>query len=138
MAIDVTSPALPPQVTADLEMCGGGDADALAIREVLNRVGDKWSLLVIGTLRGQQIRFTELRRRIPGVSQRMLTLTLRQLERDGLVVRTAHAEVPPRVEYALTDLGATLVDVAIGLASWATANYPEIQRSRERFDAGTS
>lgn len=74
-----------------------------AIRGILDRIGDKWTLLVVATLDGERLRFTELHQRIPGISQRMLTLTLRHLERDGLIARTVFAEVPPRVEYELTD-----------------------------------
>ncbi|WP_363556792.1 winged helix-turn-helix transcriptional regulator [Microbacterium sp. LWO12-1.2] len=109
-----------------------------AIREVLDRVGDKWSLLVIATLRGDRLRFTELLKHIPGISQRMLTLTLRQLERDGLVTRTAYAEVPPRVEYELTDLGATLIPMARTIGDWALANHAAIEDSRARYDAAHS
>lgn len=112
-----------------------GDADSgAAVREVLNRIGDKWSLLVIGTLRARRLRFTELRQHIPGISQRMLTLTLRQLERDGLVVRTAYAEVPPRVEYELTGLGGTLVELAVALGDWAMDNRRTIEASRAAYD----
>ncbi|GAA4479626.1 helix-turn-helix domain-containing protein [Microbacterium panaciterrae] len=105
------------------------------IRDVLDRVGDKWSLLVVATLDGDTMRFSELLRHIPGISQRMLTLTLRQLERDGLVTRTAFAEVPPRVEYALTALGRTFVDIAHTIARWAITNHPTIEESRAAYDA---
>ncbi|WP_318528824.1 helix-turn-helix domain-containing protein [Microbacterium terricola] len=115
--------------------CSGDAGDGRAIREVLDRIGDKWSLLVIGTLRRERLRFSELQRHIPGVSQRMLTLTLRQLERDGLITRTVHAEVPPRVEYELTELGTTLIQVATALADWATSEYPRIEASRAAYDA---
>lgn len=108
--------------------------DGVAIRDVLKRVADKWSLLTIVTLQEGQLRFTELQRHIPGISQRMLTLTLRQLERDGLVTRTVFAEVPPRVEYRLTELGQTLIVPAQAFASWALDHYPAIQRSRAEFD----
>ena len=111
-----------------------GDGDGRAVREVLDRIGDKWSLLVIVTLVDGLLRFTELQRHIPGISQRMLTLTLRQLERDGLVSRTVHAEVPPRVEYELTDLGRTLLQLAIALGDWAIENRPEIERARAAYD----
>lgn len=113
---------------------GAGEHDGRAIRDVLNRVGDKWSLLVIVTLEGGKLRFTELQRHIPGVSQRMLTLTLRHLERDGLVSRTVHAEVPPRVEYELTDTGRTLIAPAAALAAWAIAQHPAIEEARRAFD----
>lgn len=110
------------------------DEQARAIREILSRIGDKWSLLVIGTLQDGTLRFSELQRHIPGISQRMLTLTLRQLERDGLVERTVFAEVPPRVEYALTPTGATLIGPSQVLAAWAIDNFPTIEAARERYD----
>lgn len=116
-------------------VCAAATADhAPAIRAVLDRIGDKWSLLVIGTLRDERLRFSELRRHIPGISQRMLTLTLRQLERDGLVTRSVYAEVPPRVEYELTERGGTLVTVAIELAEWSVQNFPAIEASRRAYD----
>lgn len=93
-----------------------------AIRSLLDRIADKWTLLVIATLDDQRLRFTELQRRIPGVSQRMLSRTLMHLGRDGLVTRTAYAEVPPRVEYELTPTAKTLLPHAIGLADWAVNN----------------
>ncbi|MHA7984214.1 winged helix-turn-helix transcriptional regulator [Rathayibacter sp. CAU 1779] len=115
--------------------CAGDESAGRAVRDVLNRIGDKWSLLVVATLRAGRLRFTELRRHIPGISHRMLTLTLRQLERDGLVVRSVYAEVPPRVEYELTELGRTLVELAIALGDWATAHHPAIEASRAAYDA---
>ncbi|MFF4248747.1 winged helix-turn-helix transcriptional regulator [Streptomyces sp. NPDC001822] len=105
------------------------------IRAVLDRICDKWTLLVVATLDEGRLRFTELHTAIPGVSQRMLTLTLRNLERDGLVSRTAYAEVPPRVEYALTSLGKSLIAPALTLASWAVAHDAEIRASRAAHDA---
>jgi DNA-binding HxlR family transcriptional regulator len=105
-----------------------------AIRALLDRIADKWALLIIATLHPQRLRFTELQQRIPGISQRMLTLTLRKLERDGLVIRTAHAEVPPRVEYEPSDLAATLIPHAIALASWAIEHNPDIDAHREAYD----
>lgn len=105
-----------------------------AVREVMARIGDKWSLLIIGRLRAGRLRFTELQHRIPGISQRILTLKLRNLERDGLVSRTVHAEVPPRVEYELTALGETLIEPALALALWAATHQPEIAAAREAFD----
>ena len=109
-----------------------------AIRGILDRIGSKWTLLVIATLHDQRMRFTELQQRIPGVSQRMLSLTLRHLERDGLVSRTAYAEVPPRVEYELTNVGRTLIDPAVRLAEWAVEHNPDIDRSQRRYDARKS
>jgi DNA-binding HxlR family transcriptional regulator len=108
------------------------------IREVLSRVGDKWSLLVVATLRGGRLRFSELQGHIPGISQRMLTLTLRHLERDGLLSRTVHAEVPPRVEYELTDLGRTLMELSIGLGMWAVENRERIETARAAYDSAHS
>jgi len=110
-----------------------------AIRDVLGHIGDKWALLIVGALSvGVRLRFTELQRHIPGISQRMLTVTLRHLERDGLVRRTLHAEVPPRVEYELTDIGTTLIEPARALGRWATGSYLGVLASRERFDATRS
>jgi DNA-binding HxlR family transcriptional regulator len=106
------------------------------IREVLDRVGDKWSVLVVVLLGDRGRRFSELHRGIEGISQRMLTLTLRQLERDGLVSRTVHATVPPRVDYALTDLGRTLLEPLGALQAWAEQQRPSIRAARERYDAG--
>lgn len=105
-----------------------------AVRDLMDRIGDKWSLLIIGMLRTGQQRFGELQRRIPGISQRMLTLKLRSLERDGLITRTVHAEVPPRVEYELTEMGQTLIEPALGLALWAVEHQPAISEAREAFD----
>lgn len=122
-------------VTEYQGICEIGPDTGRMIRDVLDRVGDKWSLLVVSTLRDDTMRFSELLRGIPGISQRMLTLTLRQLERDGLIERTAFAEVPPRVEYALTPLGGTLVQIARTIGDWAISNHAEIERSRERYDA---
>ena len=106
-----------------------------AIRGILDRIGDKWTLLVVATLDGETLRFTELQQRIPGISQRMLTRTVRHLERDGLVARTVFAEVPPRVEYALTATGRTLIQPAIALAEWAVDHNPQIERSQEAYDS---
>ena len=103
--------------------------------EILRRVGDKWSVYVIHILGTQgTLRFSELRRSIDGISQRMLTVTLRGLERDGLVSRTMYPEVPPRVEYTLTQLGVTLRGVVGELVAWSLAHLPEIQASRARYD----
>jgi DNA-binding HxlR family transcriptional regulator len=105
-----------------------------AIRALLDRIADKWALLIIATLHSQRLRFTELQRRIPGISQRMLSLTLRKLERDGLVIGTAHAEVPPRVEYEPSELAASLIPHAIALADWAVKHNPAIDAHREAYD----
>ncbi len=89
-------------------------------------------------LRSGRLRFSELQRRIPGISQRMLTLKLRSLERDGLASRTVHAEVPPRVEYELTEMGRTLIEPALGLALWAVKHQPAITAARAAFDQAQS
>lgn len=115
--------------------CSDSLGDGKAIRDILARIGDKWSLLVIGTLSMGPLRFTALQQHIPGVSQRMLTLTVRQLERDGLLTRTAYPEVPPRVEYELTSMGATLIGPASELAKWAIEHRPAITLARQDFDA---
>jgi DNA-binding HxlR family transcriptional regulator len=109
-------------------------ADCRAISDVLARIGDKWSVLVVTRLGSGSMRFNELRRAIGGISQRMLTLTLRGLERDGLVTRTVFPTIPPRVDYALTSLGRDLLDPVSALGDWATRNQAKIARAREKFD----
>lgn len=106
------------------------DDDADFIRHILDRVGNKWSVLVIGTLEAGPLRYTELAYAIPGISQRMLTLTLQQLAQDGIVARAAYAEVPPRVEYELTPLGRSLLKTVLELAAWAVDNHKEISVNR--------
>ncbi|MBR1219919.1 helix-turn-helix transcriptional regulator [Bradyrhizobium sp. U87765 SZCCT0131] len=120
---DVTDPAPPHRVD-----------DCRAVGSVLARVGDKWSVLVIMLLQGGPRRFNELKRMINGVSQRMLTLTLRGLERDGLVTRTMYPTIPPRVDYALTDLGRSLAEPVKALGNWAFANMTDIEQARRAFD----
>lgn len=107
------------------------------VSETLARIGDKWTVLVVELLcEGQgSMRFNEIRRAIGGISQRMLTLTLRGLERDGLVTRTVHPTIPPRVDYALTELGRTLRKPLVAVAEWARANRPAIDAARKVFDA---
>jgi DNA-binding HxlR family transcriptional regulator len=112
-----------------------GDARCLAIREVLDRVGDKWSVLVVGMLGDGPRRFNDLRRAIEGISQRMLTRTLRELERDGLITRKVFPTTPPRVEYELTHLGKTLLESVQALAQWADQHRQQIQDSRTRYDS---
>jgi len=104
------------------------------VREVLDRVGDKWSVMVIVLLGQRAHRFNELHRAIEGISQRMLTLTVRALERDGLVTRTVYASVPARVDYELTGLGQTLLVPLGALADWADAHRGDIQAARDRHD----
>ncbi|MBK1795785.1 helix-turn-helix transcriptional regulator [Devosia sp. WQ 349] len=107
-----------------------------AMSDVLNRIGDKWSVMVVGMLgRNGTLRFNELKRMINGVSQRMLTLTLRNLERDGLVTRTIYPEVPPRVEYSLTQLGKTLQGPISALWDWSAENHEAIIDARAAYDA---
>jgi DNA-binding HxlR family transcriptional regulator len=110
------------------------DEECVSINEVLTRVGDKWSLQVISQLGEGTMRFTELKRSVEGISQRMLTLTLRQLERDGLVHRTVYPTVPPKVEYTLTELGRTIQIPVTALANWALTYRLDIQAAREEFD----
>lgn len=105
-----------------------------AAREVLNLVGDKWSVLIVALLRNGPKRFSEIKRTVEGISQRMLTLTLRGLERDGLVTRTVFPTIPPRVDYELTRLGKTLLEPVLALAAWADKHRFEIQQARDRFE----
>ncbi|MBT2484141.1 MULTISPECIES: helix-turn-helix domain-containing protein [unclassified Microbacterium] len=106
------------------------------VRQILDRIADKWSLLVIALLDDRTMRFTELKRRIDGVSQRMLTVTLRQLERDGMVQRTVHPVVPPRVDYALTELGRSLHATVQSLVVWTESNQDAIAAARSTYDGG--
>jgi DNA-binding HxlR family transcriptional regulator len=110
-------------------------SDCRAVASVLSRVGDKWSVLVIMLLIDGPRRFNELKRMIGGISQRMLTLTLRGLERDGLVTRTVFPTIPPRVDYELTDLGRGLAQPVKALGQWVFEHRPEIEAAREKFDA---
>ncbi|AQZ67687.1 Redox-sensing transcriptional regulator QorR, putative [[Actinomadura] parvosata subsp. kistnae] len=105
------------------------------VRQILDRIADKWSLLVIALLDCQSLRFTQLRREIDGISQRMLSVTLRQLERDGLVSRTVHPVVPPRVDYELTPLGRTLHQTIKSLVTWTEQHQEEIIAARASYDA---
>jgi DNA-binding HxlR family transcriptional regulator len=105
------------------------------LRAILDRICNKWTLLVVATLDQGTLRFTDLHQQVTGISQRMLTLTLRQLERDGLVSRAVYAEVPPRVEYALTATGKSLIPPALALAGWAIEHVPQIEASRAAHDS---
>ncbi|MFF4716447.1 winged helix-turn-helix transcriptional regulator [Streptomyces eurythermus] len=107
------------------------------VRQILDRVADKWSLLVIALLENRSLRFNQLRHSIEGISQRMLTVTLRQLERDGLVRRTVHPVVPPRVDYELTPLGVTLHDTIQALVTWTEEHQEEIAAARAEYDGRT-
>src|SRR3982750_4839618 len=108
--------------------------DCRAVSDVLSRVGDKWTILVVGELGNGPRRFNEVRRALGSISQRMLTLTLRGLERDGLVTRTVFPTIPPRVDYELTDLGRGLAEPVKALGQWAFEHQPQIQGARNEFD----
>lgn len=108
--------------------------DCRLIGEILSRVGDKWSVLIIITLGQSPRRFNEIKRSINGISQRMLTLTLRGLERDGIVIRTVSPAAPPRVDYALTELGRDLLGPVGALGEWARRHAPCIHAARTHFD----
>ena len=105
------------------------------VRQILDRIAGKWSLLTIALLDGGALRFTELQRLIDGISQRMLAVTLRQLERDGLVTRTVHPVVPPRVDYELTALGASLLETIQALVTWTETHQTEVAAARSAYDA---
>jgi DNA-binding HxlR family transcriptional regulator len=109
-------------------------SDCRAVSEVLARIGDKWTVLVVNLMGSGPKRFNELKREVGGISQRMLTLTLRGLERDGLVTRTVYPTVPPRVEYQLTELGRSLLVPVRALGAWALGNQEMIQDARAKFD----
>jgi DNA-binding HxlR family transcriptional regulator len=108
------------------------------LRDTLDRIGDKWSLLAVAHLSDGPLRFGQLLRAMDGISQRMLTVTLRHLERDGLVSRTVFPVIPPRVDYELTDLGQSLVDAAAELCEWALRHHDLITASRAAFDTSRS
>jgi DNA-binding HxlR family transcriptional regulator len=116
----------------------GGYTGSCPVRDLLNRVGDTWSVLIVLNLGAGKRRFSELRRNVAGISQRMLTQTLRGLERDGLVTRTVYPTNPPSVEYELTDMGSSLVAPISALTEWATANQLAIESARERSDQNHS
>jgi DNA-binding HxlR family transcriptional regulator len=123
--------AAKPAMAAAAGPCASIPADHMAfVRQVLDRVGDKWSTLVVAVLDDGPLRYTDLQRQIPGISQRMLTRTLQQLQEDGLITRTAYAEVPPRVEYALAPLGRGLHEIVKQLIDWAADHHGEIRAHR--------
>jgi DNA-binding HxlR family transcriptional regulator len=104
-------------------------------RQILDRIGDTWSVLIVGSLAGGSRRYTELAKHIEGISPKMLTQTLRALERDGLIGRTVHAVVPPRVDYALTPLGRSLLDLVGALEAWAEGHIGDVLDARAKYDA---
>jgi DNA-binding HxlR family transcriptional regulator len=112
--------------------------DCRAVSDILGRVGDKWTVLVVGYLSDGPMRFSELKRGIGGISQKMLTITLRGLERDGFVTRTVFPSIPPRVDYELTDLGRELRVPVNALGEWARENIARVRQARERFDNAQS
>ena len=116
------------------DLCELKQGAAEIIRDTFAKLGDKWSLLILGMLDDAPLRFTVLRDSIPGISHRMLALTLRNLERDGLVSRTVFAAVPPRVEYDVTDLGRTILPTVKALASWALEHSEQIRTNRDLYD----
>ncbi|HEY3867836.1 MAG TPA: helix-turn-helix domain-containing protein [Actinocrinis sp.] len=123
--------AAQPAMAAAAGPCASIPADDMAfIRQLLDRVGDKWSTLVVAVLDDGPLRYTDLQRQIPGISQRMLTHTLQHLQQDGLITRTAYAEVPPRVEYALAPLGRGLHEIVRQLIDWAAEHHDEIRAHR--------
>ena len=109
--------------------------DCRAVSDILQRVGDKWTVLVVGKLGGGPLRFNELRMAVGGISQKMLTTTLRGLERDGFVTRTVYPTIPPRVDYELTELGHELLEPVARLGEWARKNTGRVNAARARYDA---
>ncbi len=111
-------------------------SDPMAVRELLTKIGDTWTIFLVLSLEllGGRARFSELERAVPGISQRMLSLTLKNLERDGLVVRELFPEVPPRVEYEMTDLGRSLLAPTQGLVDWAKANWEQVRKAQSKYD----
>jgi DNA-binding HxlR family transcriptional regulator len=124
-------PLGPPTACSEVE-------EGKFVRGLLERIGDKWSLMIIGSLHCGPLRFTAIQQQVGGISQRMLTLNLRQLERDGLISRTVYAEVPPRVEYELTELGHELLVPVLALVNWAADNAERIEKNRDAYDAASA
>ncbi|MGV3768897.1 MAG: winged helix-turn-helix transcriptional regulator [Sphingobium phenoxybenzoativorans] len=112
--------------------------ECVALAQVIDRIGDKWTVMVVGHLSSGAMRFNAIQRAIPGISHRMLTLTLRGLQRDGLVDRRSFGTVPPRVEYRLTALGQSLCAPLTALAAWASDHRRDVETARHRYDAGDS
>jgi DNA-binding HxlR family transcriptional regulator len=125
---------MPEHTQVTVQIRDRESSDCRAVSAVLARVGDKWSVLIIMLLGDGTKRFNEIKRMVGGISQRMLTLTLRGLERDGLVKRTIYPTIPPRVEYELTPLGRSLWAAVGPLGSWAQGHVADIQKAQDRFD----
>jgi DNA-binding HxlR family transcriptional regulator len=125
--------ALPMNDQAD-RIQAGLIRDGCQVREILNRVADKWSLYVVAVLGDEELRFTELKRRIDGISQRMLTVTLRTLERDGILIRTVYNPMPPHIAYRLTSMGTTLLASTTPLIGWANEHLQSISAAQDRYD----
>lgn len=115
-------------------LCGDPYRAGCSTRRILDRIGDRWTVLIVGVLGEGDARFSQLRRRIDGISQKMLTQTLRALERDGLVLRTVYPEVPVRVEYALTDAGRTLLEPLYALQQWSIEHLGDVSASQDAYD----
>jgi DNA-binding HxlR family transcriptional regulator len=118
----------------EVDYAAEGEANCRALGQIFERIGDKWTIMIVGALSRGPMRFNALQRAIPGLSHKMLTTTLRGLERDGLVTRTAFATIPPRVDYELTDQGRSLHEPLLTLASWARSQQSYIEASRTKFD----
>ncbi|WP_425558835.1 winged helix-turn-helix transcriptional regulator [Catenulispora subtropica] len=116
-------------------VCQEAGAENQMVRDLLGRIGDKWSLMIIGALHKGPLRFSALQQVVGGISQRMLTLNLRQLQRDGLLTRTVYPEVPPRVEYELTELAHGLLAPVLQLVNWVADNADLVRKHREIYDA---
>ncbi len=119
----------------ELDYAAEGAANCKALGQIFERIGDKWTIMIVGALSRGPMRFNALQKAIPGLSHKMLTTTLRGLERDGLVTRTAYATIPPRVDYELTEQGHSLHEPLLTLASWARSQQGYIESSRQRYDA---
>jgi len=133
--METISPQAAPATTASPDGRFDVMEPACPTRQIVGRIGDKWTLLVLYALAGNRVRrYTELRAEVKGVSQKMLTQTLRALERDGLVDRHVHATVPPRVDYSLTELGASLGTAIATIRTWAYDHVEEVESARDRYD----
>jgi DNA-binding HxlR family transcriptional regulator len=126
--------AKPNLKLVEIDYAAEGAENCKALGQILDRIGDKWTIMVVGVLSHGRMRFNALQRAIPGVSHRMLTMTLRGLERDGMVKRTSYPTIPPRVEYELTARGESLQDPLKALASWVRSQQAGIEASQREYD----